>query len=94
MAALPLQTKADLGYKVVLALYAALTLTLIAETGWFNPPPGSKLIIMTLQLIPLLTPMIWVLKRQLRATAWLCFILCFYFISGCLLYTSPSPRDS
>jgi len=84
MAALSLQTKADLGYKAVMALYTALALTLIAETGWFNPPPSSKLIIMVLQLLPLLTPLPWVLKRQLRATAWLCFILCFYFVSGVL----------
>lgn len=80
----PLQNKADLSFKIVLALYLALSGVLIAETWWFNPPPGSLVAITFIQLIPLLIPLPWVLKRGLRAVAWLCFILCFYFISAVL----------
>ena len=79
-----LQKKADFCFKVVLALYGALIINLLTETLWFNPPPGSILAIAVIQLTPLLIPMPWVIKRNLRALAWLCFILCFYFISGVL----------
>ena len=84
MADLQIQKKADLSFNIVLLLYFILAANLVAETWIFNPPPGSLLIITILQLIPLMVPLLWVLKRSIRAVAWLCFILCFYFISGVL----------
>ena len=80
----PLQQKANAYYRIGLTCYAGLALSLLAETWWFNPPPGSVLSISLLQLLPLLLPLPGILKRGLRAFSWLCFILCFYFISGVL----------
>lgn len=76
--------KANRIYQLSLTLYAGLVLSLLAETWWLNPPPGSILGISALQLLPLLLPLPGLLKRGLRAASWLCFILCFYFISGVL----------
>ena len=84
MSAKALQQKADAYYHICLASYGGLALSLLAETWWFNPPPGSVLSISFLQLLPLLLPLPGILKRGLRAASWLCFILCFYFISGVL----------
>ncbi|AMO57129.1 membrane protein [Endozoicomonas montiporae CL-33] len=67
-----------------MGLYAALVMTLLAETWWLNPPPGSRLAITAIQLIPLMLPLPGLLQRRPRSGAWLCFILCFYFISGVL----------
>ena len=82
--ALNRKKSADRYFQVVLGLYFALALTLVAETWWLDPPPGSLVSITLIQLIPLLIPLPWILKRQLRSVAWLCFILCFYFISAVL----------
>ncbi|WBA80177.1 DUF2069 domain-containing protein [Endozoicomonas sp. GU-1] len=79
-----MQQKANQIYQVCLALYAGLILSLLAETWWLNPPPGSIFGISALQILPLLLPLPGLLKRGLRAASWLCFILCFYFISGVL----------
>ncbi len=84
MMADPQQQKVNMGFKLILLLYLGLVLNLSAETWMFNPPPGSRLSINIIQLIPLLIPLPWVLQRSLRALAWLCFILCFYFTSGVL----------
>lgn len=79
-----MQRKADCLYRLCLASYGGLVLSLLAETWWLNPPPGSVASISLLQLLPLLLPLPGLLSRHLRAAAWLCFILCFYFISGVL----------
>ena len=84
MPANTLQQQADTLYRICLTCYGGLVLSLLAETWWFNPPPGSVLSISFLQLVPLLLPLPGILNRGLRATSWLCFILCFYFISGVL----------
>ena len=84
MPAKALQQKADTIYHICLTSYGGLALSLLAETWWFNPPPGSVLSISFLQLLPLLLPLPGILKRGLRAASWLCFILCFYFMSGVL----------
>ncbi len=78
------QKKASNVYRICLVSYGALVLSLLAETWWLNPPPGSITSISLLQLLPLLLPLPGLLNRELRAAAWLCFILCFYFISGVL----------
>ena len=79
-----MQEKANRIFKINLALYASLVLSLLAETWWFTPPDNHVFIISLLQLLPLLLPLPGLLKRGLRAASWLCFILCFYFISGVL----------
>ncbi len=79
-----MQRKADHLYRFCLTCYGGLVLSLLAETWWFNPPPGSLVSISLLQLLPLLLPLPGLLDRSLRAASWLCFILCFYFISGVL----------
>ena len=84
--------KSHLAHRVTLALYGGLILALLAETWWWNPPPGSRLIISGLTLLPLLLPLGGLLKRRPRSAAWLCFILCFYFISG-VLSVSAQPAS-
>ncbi|UYM16833.1 DUF2069 domain-containing protein [Endozoicomonas euniceicola] len=79
-------------YPLTMGLYACLMLTLLAETWWLNPPPGSRLAITAIQLIPLTLPLQGLLKRNPRSAAWLCFILCFYFISG-VLSVSAQPES-
>ena len=79
-----MEQKANRIYQLSLALYAGLVLSLLAETWWLNPPPGSIMGISALQLLPLLLPLPGLLKKGLKAASWLCFILCFYFISGVL----------
>lgn len=79
-----LLNKANKSHKLSLMLYVGLLLTVVVETWWLNPPPGSILMISAIQLIPLLLPLYGLIKRQPRASAWLCFILCFYFMSGVL----------
>ena len=83
--------KATMGYRSTLTLYCALCLALLTETWWLNPPPGSRLPITAIQLLPLLLPLHGLLKRRPRSAAWLCFILCFYFISG-VLSVSAQPE--
>lgn len=79
-----MEQKANRIYQLSLALYAGLVLSLLAETWWLNPPPGSIMGISALQLLPLLLPLPGLLNKSLKAASWLCFILCFYFISGVL----------
>lgn len=82
--------KAEIGYRWTIGLYLGLMMALLAETWWLNPPPGSQLPITAIQLIPLLLPLRGLLKRSPRSAAWLCFILCFYFISGVLSVSAQS----
>ena len=74
--------KADISYKISVFLYLGLALTVLAETLWLNRPQGSALIISVILILPLLLPLPGILKKQPRAAAWLCFIVCFYFMSG------------
>ncbi|MET4693747.1 DUF2069 domain-containing protein [Endozoicomonas lisbonensis] len=84
--------KAAFIYSLTMGLYVSLALALLAETWWLNPPPGSRLAITAIQLIPLTLPLYGLLKRNPRSAAWLCFILCFYFISG-VLSVSAQPES-
>ena len=84
--------KAAVSYRLTIGLYIGLILALLAETWWMNPPPGSRLPITAIQLVPLLLPLAGLLKRSPRSGAWLCFILCFYFISG-VLSVSAQPES-
>ena len=74
--------KADVSYGISSFLYFGLTLTVLAETLWLNRPQGSALAISAILILPLLLPLPGMLKKQPRAAAWLCFIVCFYFMSG------------
>ena len=84
--------KAAYAYQLTMGLYTALMLTLLAGTWWLNPPPGSRVVITAIQLIPLMLPLAGLLQRRPRSAAWLCFILCFYFISG-VLSVSAQPES-
>lgn len=79
-----LKSKARVSYRISTALYFGLMATLMAETWWLNPPQGSLASISLIQLLPLLLPVVGLVKRSPQAASWLCFILCFYFISGVL----------
>ncbi|MGI9276431.1 MAG: DUF2069 domain-containing protein [Endozoicomonas sp.] len=86
--------KADISYKVSIFLYLGLTLTVLAETLWLNRPQGSVLAISAILTLPLLMPLPGMLKKQPRAAAWLCFILCFYFMSGVMKAWFDSARPT
>ncbi len=76
--------KANITFYINLFLYAGLIISLLIETWWINPPDASLPIISMVQLFPLLIPFPGLIRKGTRAAAWLCFILCFYFISGVL----------
>ena len=79
-----LAKKAAWSYKLSLLFYSGLLLTLMAKTWLLDPPPGSLWFATVIQVVPLLLPVVGLLRRQPRSAAWLCFILCFYFTSGVL----------
>lgn len=79
-----LQIRANLAFRFNLLLYISLTAVLLTRTLWLDPPEGSVILIALAQIVPLLLPVVGLFKRGLRAASWLCFILCFYFISAVL----------
>lgn len=88
-----LTRKSSIVYKITMTLYFGLALAMLAEIWWLNPPQGSRIAITALAIIPLLLPIVGLLKRSPRSAAWLCFILCFYFISG-VLSVSARPESA
>ncbi len=76
--------KANISYKISVSLYLILILAQIAKVTWLQPPENSIALILAFSIFPLLIPAYGFLKRQPRASAWLCFILCFYFTSSVL----------
>ncbi|WOG26135.1 DUF2069 domain-containing protein [Endozoicomonas sp. 8E] len=79
-----LNQKARLSYRLSLLLYFCLLASQIAKVLWLHPPQNSAWMIASFTIVPLLLPLYGLIRRQPRASAWLCFILCFYFISGVL----------
>ena len=77
-----LQKKILLSFKISLLLYISLIITQLTKVWWFNPPQGSRALISFVVVAPLLFPVVGFLQKESRAASWLCFILCFYFISG------------
>lgn len=86
------QNKSSVAYKGTMALYAALLVALLLESWWWNPPPDFQWLISLLQIAPLFLPIAGLLRRSPQSAAWLCFILCFYFISG-VLSVSATPES-
>nr|WP_228550824.1 DUF2069 domain-containing protein [Endozoicomonas sp. OPT23] len=74
--------KADICYRISVALYFTLLVAMAAKVVWIDPPEGSVWKILLIAIIPLLLPVYGFLKRQPRASAWLCFIVCIYFTRG------------
>ncbi|WP_051786298.1 DUF2069 domain-containing protein [Endozoicomonas numazuensis] len=79
-----LTQRATISYRVSLILYVCLLASQVAKVLWLHPPESSVWMIASFTIIPLLAPVYGLIKRQPRASAWLCFIICFYFISGVL----------
>ena len=84
--------KAHTAFQICMSLYFGLTVLLLAKTWWLDIPQGSQLNHSLVQVIPLLLPLLGLLKKQPRSAAWLCFILCFYFIHG-VLSTWITPNE-
>ncbi|WP_263080219.1 DUF2069 domain-containing protein [Endozoicomonas sp. Mp262] len=80
--ALSLAAKAGAGFKLCLGLYLSLIVTLLMQTGLADLPISTRLTLMVIQVVPLLLPLPGLVKMHPRSSAWLCFILCFYFIGG------------
>lgn len=79
-----LTQKANYGFQVCLGLYLSLIALLLTKTLWLNSPEKSHLILSIVQIMPLLLPLPGLLRKRTKSAAWLCFILCFYFISSVL----------
>lgn len=75
-----LSTKTKVAFRIGMGLYLSLALTLISLL-WQS---GAGLKWLLVLLVPLLLPLAGLIKQQPRSSAWLCFILCFYFIGGVL----------
>ena len=86
------RNKSNTAYLGTMTLYVALLVSLLLETWWWNPPPDFRLLISLLQIAPLFLPVAGLLRRSTRSASWLCFILCFYFISG-VLSISAAPES-
>ena len=78
-----LKQKALLSFKVSIALYMGLILLLLTKTVELSQAV-HPLTLSLIKVAPLILPLWGLLKMQPRAAAWLCFILCFYFISAVL----------
>ena len=77
-----LALKARLSYKASLILYVGLLVSQFLNVLYWDAPENSALIIALLTTVPLLLPAYGIIKQQPRSAAWLCFIVCFYFMSG------------
>lgn len=72
--------------------YFALLIFLIADS-LIHPPAVSTASLMALiavKCVPLLLPVGGVVKGDVRAHSWLCFIVLVYFMSGVLRATTPN----
>ena len=75
-----------------LVSYFALLLFMIIDLA-VNPPTASiasLMTIMAIKCLPLLLPVIGIIKGDVRSHSWLCFIVTIYFISGVLRATTPT----
>lgn len=77
-----LHKKALIAFQVCSLLYITLCVAVLVKVGWVHPPQNSKVTISLLVVLPLTLPLCGFFRKNLRAVSWLCFILCFYFISG------------
>ncbi len=83
--------KARVCYQLCLTLYGGLIITLLIKTWWLDPPQSSQWFATCIQLLPLLLPLAGLLGKRPTGAAWLCFILCFYFVSGVVaVWVTPS----
>lgn len=77
-----LHKKALIAFQICSLLYITLCVAVLVKVGWTHPPPNSNVTISIIVILPLMLPVIGFFQKSLRAVSWLCFILCFYFISG------------
>lgn len=77
-----LKQKASIAFQICSLLYIVLTVSVLIKVGWIHPPANSRVVIPLIVILPLLLPVVGFFQKSLRAVAWLCFILCFYFING------------
>ncbi|WP_369601809.1 DUF2069 domain-containing protein [Hahella sp. SMD15-11] len=75
--------KATGGWIIALVLYAFLLILYLAAVVLESQSTGqSPLLPATIKLLPLLAFMPGLIRRNIRAYVWLCFVLCLYFIDA------------
>ncbi|CAA0097181.1 Uncharacterised protein [BD1-7 clade bacterium] len=79
------ESKSDLAFKATMAGYFLQLVIVVLSTTVLVPTHKSpNLVICVLSLIPLLILLPWLIKRNIRAHIWLCFIVLGYFLPAVL----------
>ena len=79
------EQKADLAYKASLFGYVLQYILILLSTLWLVPTHKEpNIVICILSMVPLLIILPWIIKRNIRAHIWLCFLMLGYFLPAVL----------
>ncbi len=87
----PQATKTQICLGLALGSYLGLMLCISLWTLWLRPPDvDNPSVIWAVQIVPLLLPILGLIRCIPRSYAWLCFIVLFYFSAAVVgLYQNP-----
>ena len=75
------EQKANIAYKASLLGYGLQYILILLSTLWLVPTHKEpNVVVCVLSMVPLLIILPWIIKRNIRAHIWLCFLMLGYFL--------------